>query len=104
MRIESQRVLVTGSGGFIGHHLVSYLKRLGFWVRGVDTKCPEYAATEADEFLNLDLRVGDNCLVATQNVSEVYALAADMGGMGFISSNHARILYNNAMIDFQTLE
>jgi nucleoside-diphosphate-sugar epimerase len=104
MEVEAQRVLVTGAGGFIGHHLVSYLKGLGLWVRGVDLKYPEYADTEADEFLALDLRVAEDCLFATQNVSEVYALAADMGGMGFISSNHARILYNNAMINFQTLE
>ena len=101
---ESRQAVVTGAGGFIGHHLVSHLKRLGYWVRGVDMKQPEYDKTEADEFLHLDLRAWQNCLLATRNVEEVYALAADMGGMGFISSNHARIRYNNAVINFQTLE
>jgi|YNPNPStandDraft_1061719.scaffolds.fasta_scaffold17827_2 GDP-D-mannose 3',5'-epimerase len=98
------RVLVTGAGGFIGHHLVTYLKSLGYWVRGVDLKYPEYAPTDADEFEILDLRRWDNCLQATRNVDEVYALAADMGGMGFISSHHAEILRNNALINIHTLE
>ncbi|MGH7542725.1 MAG: NAD-dependent epimerase/dehydratase family protein [Gemmatimonadota bacterium] len=100
----SGRAVVTGAGGFIGHHLVSYLKRQGFWVRGVDLKHPEYAATEADEFLVLDLRSSENCLEATRDVDDVYALAADMGGMGFISRYHARILHNNILISTHTLE
>ena len=83
------RVLVTGAGGFIGHHLVTYLKKLGYWVRGVDIKEPEYSESDADEFELLDLRRWDNCLQATRNVEEVYGLAADMGGMGFISNHHA---------------
>jgi nucleoside-diphosphate-sugar epimerase len=99
-----ERVLVTGAGGFIGHHLVKYLKGLGHWVRGVDVKRPEYEGTAADEFEVLDLQRWDNCLQATRNVDHVYALAADMGGMGFISANHARILYTNALINFHTLE
>lgn len=98
------KVLVTGAGGFIGHHLVSYLKRGGFGVRGVDIKHPEYAPTEADEFELLDLRCLDNCLKATRGVDEVYALAADMGGMGFISSHHSQILHNNLLINVQTLD
>lgn len=98
------RVLVTGAGGFIGSHLVSYLKEKGFWVRGVDIKYPEFAETDADEFEILDLRRWDNCLQATRNVEEVYALAADMGGMGFISAHHAQILYNNSLINLHTLE
>lgn len=102
--MSEKRVLVTGAGGFIGHHLVSYLKNQGFWVRGVDIKHPEYAPTEADEFLLLDLVKWENCLQATNGVEEVYALAADMGGMGYISSHHAHILYTNAMINFHTLE
>jgi GDP-D-mannose 3', 5'-epimerase len=100
----STRVLVTGAGGFIGSHLVNYLKLKGYWVRGVDLKLPEYAPTGADEFELLDLRRWDNCLQATQGVDEVYALAADMGGMGFISCHHAEILHNNALINWHTLE
>ena len=99
-----KKVVVTGAGGFIGHHLVSYLKDRGYWVRGVDLKCPEFSPTQADEFLQLDLRRFENCLHATQGADEVYALAADMGGMGFISSHHAQILHNNALINIHTLE
>ncbi len=98
------KILVTGAGGFIGHHLVTYLKEQGYWVRGADIKEPEYEATRADEFEILDLRRWDACLQATRGVDHVYALAADMGGMGFISANHARILYNNGLINFHTIE
>lgn len=98
------RILVTGAGGFIGHHLVSYLKDKGYWVRGVDIKHPEFCTTRADEFEILDLRRWDNCLQATRGIDEVYALAADMGGMGFISSNHAQILRNNSLINIHTLD
>jgi nucleoside-diphosphate-sugar epimerase len=101
---SSRRVLVTGAGGFIGHHLVSYLKRRGYWIRGVDIKYPEYSTTDADEFQILDLRRWPNCLEATRQVDEVYALAADMGGMGFISSHHAEILHNNSLINLHTIE
>jgi nucleoside-diphosphate-sugar epimerase len=104
MSNHQTRALVTGAGGFIGHHLVSHLKGLGYWVRGVDLKHPEYSDTEADEFEVLDLRRWDACLQATRGVEHVYGLAADMGGMGFISANHARILYNNALINMHTLE
>src|SRR3990172_7029221 len=99
-----KKILVTGAGGFIGHHLVSYLKREGFWVGGVDVKHPEFSPIDADEFLLLDLRRWENCLKATQGVDQVYALAADMGGMGFISSHHAQILHNNALINIHTLD
>jgi GDP-D-mannose 3',5'-epimerase len=101
---QSSRSLVTGAGGFIGHHLVSFLKRQGHWVRGVDIKYPQFAPTTADEFMLLDLRRRENCLSATENIDEVYALAADMGGMGFISNHHAEILHNNTLIDVHTLE
>ena len=97
-------VLVTGAGGFIGHHLATFLKGQGYWVRGVDIKRPEFSDSDADEFELLDLRRWDNCLQATRGVDEVYALAADMGGMGFISSNHAQILHNNTLINVHTLE
>jgi len=98
------RVLVTGAGGFIGHHLVTHLKRRGAWVRGVDLKFPEFAPTEANEFLTLDLRRWEACLEATADVEDVYALAADMGGMGFISAHHAEILHNNVLISTHTIE
>jgi GDP-D-mannose 3', 5'-epimerase len=99
-----QRILVTGAGGFIGHHLVTYLKERGYWVRGVDVKRPEYTDVDADEFELLDLRRRDDALLAVRDVDQVYALAADMGGMGFISANHATILNNNALINLHTIE
>jgi GDP-D-mannose 3', 5'-epimerase len=102
--INQSRILVTGAGGFIGHHLVSFLKARGAWVRGVDLKAPEYAESAADEFALLDLRRWDDCLQASQGVDEVYSLACDMGGMGFISSHHAQILHNNSLISLHTLE
>jgi nucleoside-diphosphate-sugar epimerase len=101
---EQPKILVTGAGGFIGHHLVTYLKSRGYWVRGVDLKLPEYSPVDADEFELLDLRRWDNCLRATRGIKEVYALAADMGGMGFISSHHSEILHNNSLINLHTLE
>jgi len=102
--MSKTKVLVTGAGGFIGHHLVTYLKKQGYWVRGVDIKFPEFSEIDADEFELLDLRRWDNCLQATRGVDEVYALAADMGGMGYISDNNAVILRNNALINLHTLE
>jgi nucleoside-diphosphate-sugar epimerase len=99
-----ERVVVTGAGGFIGHHLVTFLRERGYWVRGVDIKEPEFTDIDADEFLLLDLRRWENCLEATRDVDHVYALAADMGGMGFISAHHAEILHNNALINLHTLE
>lgn len=98
------RVLVTGAGGFIGHHLVTALRQQGYWVRGVDLHPPEFTETDADEFEVRDLRRFDECLLATRGVDHVYALAADMGGMGFISANHATILRNNALINIHTME
>lgn len=98
------RALVTGAGGFIGHHLVTFLKKRGHWVRGVDLKIPEFGPSSADEFEILDLRRWEHCLQATRSIGMVYALAADMGGMGFISCNHARILHNNSLINLHTLE
>jgi GDP-D-mannose 3', 5'-epimerase len=101
---DQTKVLVTGAGGFIGSHLVDYLKAKGYWVRGVDIKKPEFTETNADEFRLLDLRRWENCLEATNGVDHVYALAADMGGMGFISGNHSQILHNNTLINFHTLD
>jgi GDP-D-mannose 3',5'-epimerase len=102
--MSQTRVLVTGAGGFIGHHLVTFLREKGYWVRGVDIKFPEYRSTDADEFEILDLRRWDACLQATRGIDEVYGLAADMGGMGFISSHHAEILHNNSLISTHTLD
>ena len=102
--MDQTRVLVTGAGGFIGHHLVTFLRGKGYWVRGVDIKAPEYRSSDADEFELLDLRRWDNCLQATRGIEEVYGLAADMGGMGFISSHHSQILHNNSLINTHTLE
>ncbi len=97
-------ILVTGAGGFIGHHLVTFLRKKGYWVRGVDIKVPEYSKADADEFELLDLRRWDNCLQATRGIDEVFGLAADMGGMGFISAHHSEILHNNSLINTHTLE
>jgi GDP-D-mannose 3',5'-epimerase len=103
-RSDQTRVVVTGAGGFIGHHLVRFLKARGFWVRGVDQKYPQFEPTAADEFQILDLRRWADCMVATRGMQHVYALAADMGGMGFISNHHAEILHNNILISTHTLE
>lgn len=99
-----KRVLVTGAGGFIGHHLVRYLKGRGYWVRGVDVKTPQYGETSADEFELLDLRRWDNCLQATRGIKEVYNLAANMGGIGFIESHKAEIMHDNVLINVHMLE
>src|ERR1051325_5311637 len=98
------RVLVTGAGGFIGHHLVTYLVDRGYWVRGVDIKEPEYEPTRAHQFELLDLRSWENCLKATADVEQVYGLAANMGGIGFIETNKAVIVRDNTLINLNTLE
>jgi len=98
------RVLVTGAGGFIGHHMVKYLVERGYWVRGVDLKEPEYEPSQAHEFQTLDLRRWDNCLLATRGVEEVVQLAADMGGIGYISYHFAESAHNNVLISTHMLE
>jgi nucleoside-diphosphate-sugar epimerase len=100
-----KHLLVTGAGGFIGHHLVKRLKADGHWVRGVDLKHPEYEDSPADDFEILDLRRWDNCLMATRGgIDEVYNLAADMGGIGYITAFHADIARNNILINAHMLE
>ncbi|MGA2648778.1 MAG: NAD-dependent epimerase/dehydratase family protein [Candidatus Sulfotelmatobacter sp.] len=101
----SSRILVTGAGGFIGHHLVNRLKAEGHWVRGVDLKHPEYQASAADEFEVRDLRKWDECLAATRgSIDEVYNLAADMGGIAYITAFHADIARHNTLINTHMLE
>jgi nucleoside-diphosphate-sugar epimerase len=99
-----KRVLVTGAGGFIGHHLVKRLVADGHWVRGVDLKRPEYEASPAHEFHLLDLRQPEQCLAACASIDEVYGLAADMGGIGYIETHKAVIVRNNTLINLHTLE
>ena len=101
---QQTRVLVTGAGGFIGHHLTSFLKDRGYWVRGVDLKYPEYAPTRADEFEIRDLRRWEETLAATRGIAEVYNLAANMGGIGFIEHNKAVIMHDNVLINTHMLE
>lgn len=95
--------LVCGAGGFIGGHLVKRLKREGYWVRGADIKQHEFAPSAADEFLQVDLREEGNCIEALSlsegRFDEVYQLAADMGGMGFIHSAECEIMHNSALIN-----
>lgn len=102
--MKNKRILVTGAGGFIGHHLVKRLKNDGHWVRGADIKYPEYEPSDADEFELLDLRKFDNCLIATRNIDEVYNLAADMGGIGYITASHADIARNNILINAHMID
>jgi nucleoside-diphosphate-sugar epimerase len=97
-------ILVTGAGGFIGHHLVKYLVQCGNRVRGVDLRRPGFEESAAHEFLLLDLRDPENCLEATRGIRHVYHLAADMGGIGYISHHHAEIARNNTLIDLRMLE
>jgi GDP-D-mannose 3',5'-epimerase len=105
MNNRPKRVLVTGAGGFIGHHLVKKLKSVGHWVRGVDIKYPEYEVSAGDEFELLDLRTAENCLSASRGgIDEVYNLAADMGGIGYITAGHADISRNNILINANMLE
>ncbi len=104
-----QKALVCGTGGFIGGHLVKKLKREGYWVRGVDIKAHEYALTQADEFVLLDLQEPHNCWQALnvgtgETFDEVYQLAADMGGMGFIHSAECEIMHNSALININMID
>lgn len=103
-----KKALVCGAGGFIGSHLVKRLKREGYWVRGADQKRPEYSDTAADDFLQVDLRERDGSRAAltlpTGTFDEVYQLAADMGGMGFIHSAECEIMRNSALVNINMID
>jgi nucleoside-diphosphate-sugar epimerase len=102
-----KKALVCGAGGFIGSHLVRRLKNEDFWVRGVDLKYPEFSETEADDFVIGDLRDPQICRdIVDQRFDEVYQLAADMGGAGFVfvGDNDADIMHNSALINLNMLE
>jgi len=101
------KVLVCGAGGFIGSHLVKRLKRERYWVRGVDLKYPEYVPTQADEFVIGDLRDQNVCkVISDQSYDEIYQLAADMGGAGYIfTGNHdADVMHNSGTINLNMIE
>ncbi len=100
------RILVNGAGGFIGGHLITYLKDAGHWVRGVDLKNHEFMEVPADEYIIGDLRETNFVREATEGIDIVYQLAADMGGAGYIftGENDAAIMHNSAMINLNTLE
>ena len=100
----TKKALVCGAGGFIGHHLVSTLKNKGYWVRGIDLKNPTFETSKADDFITGDLRDLDTCKAAINQggvVDEIYQLAADMGGAGYIFSgeNDANVMHNSATIN-----
>ena len=120
----TKKALVLGAGGFIGSHMVKRLKSEGYWVRGVDLKRPEFSSTEADEFIQGDLREADfvrKCLEYkgtggkfyeeipykyVHSFDEIYQFAADMGGAGFVftGENDAEIMQNSVMINLNVLE
>ena len=100
----TKKALVCGAGGFIGSHLVKRLKSEGYWVRGIDLKYPEFSPTAADDFEIRDLREEQSCAASVKGpdgrpFDEVYQLAADMGGMGFISTAECEIMRNSALIN-----
>jgi nucleoside-diphosphate-sugar epimerase len=102
-----KKALVCGAGGFIGGHLVKKLKSQGYWVRGADIKAHEWSPNTVDEFMRVDLRLPEGCAQALhlpgETFDEVYQLAADMGGMGFISSAECEIMHNSALINIHMI-
>src|SRR5438132_6167909 len=104
--MAGKAALVCGAGGFIGHHLVRRLKREGFWVRGADLKFPRFSETEADDFIVGDLRAQAHVAqVVDTRFDEVYQLAADMGGAGYIftGEHDADVMHNSATINLNVL-
>jgi len=105
MNQTKEKILVTGAGGFIGHHMVRFLKKKGYWVRGVDIKYPEFSSPyEADEFLLLDLRDFRNAMEAVDGIDKVYNFAANMGGIGFITAVKAEVMRDNVLINVNIAE
>jgi GDP-D-mannose 3',5'-epimerase len=107
MKKNTKIALVCGAGGFIGSHLVTRLKKEGYWIRGVDLKHPEYGKSNADEFVIADLRIQkDVSKILDQPFDEVYQLAADMGGAGYIFSgdNDANVMHNSATINLNIVD
>jgi GDP-D-mannose 3', 5'-epimerase len=104
--MRNKRILVCGAGGFIGGHLVRRLKSDGYWVRGTDIKRHECATTVADEFILGDLRDQAVARNAVEDIDEVYQLAADMGGAGYIftGEHDAAVMHNSATINLNILE
>jgi nucleoside-diphosphate-sugar epimerase len=99
----AERLLVTGAGGFIGHHLVKYLVARGYWVRGADLKQPQFEPSSAHEFEIVDLRRAEACLTATRDVSQIYHLASETG-IGHVMTERAKIARNNTMMNVHILE
>src|SRR5215831_13246652 len=101
-----KKALVNGAGGFIGSHLVRRLRNEGFWVRGIDLKRPEFGESEAHEFILGDLRDPAVAAAAVDGIDDVYQLAADMGGAGYIftGEHDACVMHNSATINLNTLE
>ena len=105
--MNAKKALVCGADGFIGHHLVNYLKQEGYWVKGIDIKINTYARSNADTFIKGDLRNQKFCEeVIDESFDEVYQLAADMGGAGyiFVGNNDADIMHSNVMINLNILD
>jgi len=106
MSQQKYKILIGGGGGFIGSHVAKRLKSEGHWVRIADWKRGHYFVEKeiCDEFCDIDLRDLSNCIEVCTGMDQVFNFAADMGGMGFIQSNHSVILFNNTMISFNMVE
>jgi len=102
---KKERILITGAGGFIGHHLARFLKKKGYWVRGVDIEYPQFSSiNDFHEFKLLDLRDFRNCMEAAEGINKVYALAALNGSIEFTTTIKSPIVTNNAMVNMNTAE